>query len=734
MKTMLLRAGSLLAVLAVLAGTPHATAVSITNATGGDFTNSAIWVGGVVPATADTIIFTNPGTYTISMSTDRTNAHVLFPANTFGGVVTLDLGTSKWTVTNSFLLGSASASTNNVILSSGTLLVTNLFAGDFRVGYSANGNVFSVTNSATLMVKGGTVGSSRSGNQLVVAGTSAQLINIGTFSVGGGGGAMGNSVRVGPGGTFSNSSLVRLGSASGDNSNLFVVAGANARLTGAAGLVVGASASAHGNALVVSNGGYAWQGSGYTIGSAGGTTGSLALVTGSNSWMGAGGDILFNGWGGRLVVSNGGTVQASADVKLSILAPSSNALVVTGLGSILQFSSAANGLRVGSNAFGLGQGAAYVLDRGTLRTSRIIAGSNGTGRVINDGGIYEFSTNAPIVDLSGTAGAITLNNGTVSFRNVNGADLAGQVTNISYSGANTLRLDGATNAALSASSFTNGGSFSQLQLANTNAMWNGGAGGSLTIGTGGSMLVSNAVGAVVSGTFTNTGAVTVYNSSLSFKGGPVVISGGLFTDPSTVTFESNVTVTADGFINATNDTFVFYRNLVNQSTNQPMFNLSQATVQFVSNGGATAHLYDVSGSGSRNIGQGFTNFSQVATNFAIGALSIQAGNRLTITGSVDTITNAVYVGWLDIQGLGSGSLLTNNYTDVTNTLVLALSLPNINLYYDKYDTRNDWLTTYLPNTGYDLWNGGLLLPIPEPSALAAALAGLGLLAFLRRRA
>ena len=121
----------------------------------------------------------------------------------------------------------------------------------------------------------------------------------------------------------------------------------------------------------------------------------------------------------------------------------------------------------------------------------------------------------------------------------------------------------------------------------------------------------------------------------------------------------------------------------------------------------------------------------------IGTFSIALGNRVTISGNKDSLTNAVYLGWLDIQGLGSGSLLTNSYLAVSNTLVTALSLPNINVYYDSFDARNQWLNDWLPSsspgTGYDLWGGGLLLPIPEPSSLVLCAMGMAAVGFLSRR-
>ena len=82
----------------------------------------------------------------------------------------------------------------------------------------------------------------------------------------------------------------------------------------------------------------------------------------------------------------------------------------------------------------------------------------------------------------------------------------------------------------------------------------------------------------------------------------------------------------------------------------------------------------------------------MASNFAFGTLSIEVGNRLTIAGNKDSSgTNALYVGWLDIQGANTNTA-TSTFDTTTNALFLALNLPNVNLYYDKYDYRNDWLT------------------------------------------
>ena len=94
------------------------------------------------------------------------------------------------------------------------------------------------------------------------------------------------------------------------------------------------------------------------------------------------------------------------------------------------------------------------------------------------------------------------------------------------------------------------------------------------------------------------------------------------------------------------------------------------------------------------------------------------------------ITNALYVGLLDIQGTDRTTL-----GGVTNGLFAALNLTDINVYYSREDPGNAWLNEFIPNTGYDLWGGGLLLPIPEPSTLMLGLAAgvLGVLILRRNR-
>jgi hypothetical protein len=241
--------------------------------------------------------------------------------------------------------------------------------------------------------------------------------------------------------------------------------------------------------------------------------------------------------------------------------------------------------------------------------------------------------------------------------------------------------------------------------------------------TGGELLVSNAANATVSALVTNLGSVRVANSTVTWQSN-VVISGSYLSDPSTNIFTTNVMVTASGSLSGSNgDLFVFHRDFINQSTNRTDFNLAFASVLFTN---ATSHTLNLTNSGAVDMGSNWLNVAQLATNFSIGTLSVASNNNLTVTGGKSGgTTNALYVGWLDLQGA-----ITNDYTTLTNSLFAALTLPDINLYYDAGDARN----AYLNDQSYDLWSGGLLIPIPEPSTAGLVLGGTLLSGwFLRRR-
>jgi hypothetical protein len=279
-----------------------------------------------------------------------------------------------------------------------------------------------------------------------------------------------------------------------------------------------------------------------------------------------------------------------------------------------------------------------------------------------------------------------------------------QLTNIAFQGANTFRLNAASNAVSGQDYTFNTGlgatNYAGLEMINGATAWRG---GNLTIGSGGTMLVSNTT-ANVAGLFSNQGTVRVVNSIVTWQSN-VVVSGLYFSDPSTNTFNTNLTVTSSGYLQGgAGDLFVFERSFINQSTQSNLYDTLNASVLFT-NGGTFQHVFENTG---LELGGALSGYSN---NFAIGTLTLAPGDLLRFTGGV---SNALYVGVFD---LGGG--LAN-----TNHLVL-----DINVYYDSSLAGN----AYLGGGTYDLTGTGMLIAIPEPSPILIMATGMMLLAVIRRR-
>jgi autotransporter-associated beta strand protein len=712
--------------------------------------------------------------------------------NTFNGGFDITNAGNTFTVTNSLTNarlvkgGAGTLVLNNAAI---TNLGFSAGGGTLQVlsGASTFAGALAISNGSTLLLSGTngqpagtqpsftlggalTVGNADSGNTLILR-NGASVAGATTFTLGSAAASRGNlvvlsdstltnSVTVGSSG--SDNSLVvsnrgsvvgatlSIGATASSSNNLVLISGSGSSVVStnnSTGVYVGSIGSQ--NALVVTNGGlFSSVGSLYVANGAGSS--NFLLVSGAGSVVSNNSTHFHVGMVGasnNAVLVNDGGLLVSGGLRLgSGLGSFNNSLVVTGAGSTFRTAVSGNQIVLGSNSTTLGTASLLLVqDQGTLEFGSgagnvvLIGGFNNTAALTNQGGILQFTTSTYTITPN-TKDSFVMTNGTLSYRGVAAADITSGrfLTNFLMQGDNSFRLLDSTNAtglaAYTFDSVANTGlstNFQRLVLMGAASQWRSER---LNVGTGGELLVTNTVSATVGAMLTSSGSVRVINSTVTWQSN-VVLSGSYFSDPSTNTFASNVTVTASGSLSGSNgDLFVFGGNFLNQSTNRSAFNLWQTAVLFTNlAAGTTNHTYDVSGSASVSYGTGFTNFDRVSTNFAIGTLSIAPGNRLTLTGSVSAVdgrTNAVYVGWLDIQGI-----FTNSFDNVTNGLFAALNLPNINLYYDRMDPRNDWLNANLTGIaagGYNLWGGGLLLPIPEPSPLLATGAGLALLAFLRR--
>jgi hypothetical protein len=703
----------------------------------------------------------------------------------------------------------ASSTENSVLVSGSGSVLTNQ---NLYIGYTAaKNNQATVSDGGTCVTLGSTVvgnAISSGTNRLVVTGAGASYRANGDFYLGFVAGAASNQTVVSAGGFLNAaagihvgysgigatlwvtnggalySAATRLGSTAGASNSAMLVSGNNSVVTNV-GLYLGFGASRDTQVTVAD--GARWVNTSSTIfannAGSGGT--NRLVVVGPGTVYAAGNDVLL-GYAtataaNALVVSNGASWNMTGgNLDVGHVGGSTGSVVVSGVGTTMRLTYPAGVVAVGSNAFSKGAGSFLLSDGAILAPSAsygLIGGLNGSGVISNNGGTFEFAGNDVAVTPN-TPGAISVNGGTVSFRGAASAMVLGQITNLSFSGANTLRLDSSTNYALGYYALANGGNFSTLELVNGNPLWNATA---LYVGSGGTLRASNAM-ATVMGVLTNAGTVSVVNGRLTYLnnvvldggtfslqnatnqfnqgltvaagssltvtggasrmdgavsnaagttiqalnsvvtwGGPVVIGGRYYSDPSTNIFTSNVTVTASGSLYGSNgDLFVFQQDLVMQSTNRSDFSLVHAAVLFTN---SATHAFNLTGSASLDVGSNWLSIADLGTNFAIGTLSIASGNKVVVQGGHGT--NALYVGWLDIQGIQ-----TNTYAQLTNGIFSALGLPNINIYYDGGVAGN----TYLQGQTYNLWGGSLLIPIPEASSLAALGLGLGLLALVRRRA
>lgn len=697
-----------------------------------NFTNASRWSAGV-PGAADTAWFTNVVAYytvTNSAGFAFTNANAFFDAYWTTRAVTLDMraGGPYW-VSNVFGISHSSYSTAAVTWAGGTLLVTNAAgAATLYVGEGGKG---------ALNLNGGTIVADR----LIATNGLNGADAIITF----GGGNLqtreadvrqsGQTVWSGgawtvAGGTnrFLNGNLNLRFRGSGSGSARLLITGHGTVWTNDAILLFGDAVDAS-SLFIVSNGAKAYSSGGVTIGNMNNTalTQSLALVSGTGSFWNASGDFKIGGVAGgdsSLVVNDGGAARSSGGGGSFVGSGvgSTGRVVVSGIGSVMSFG---NTLYVGSsasNASSKGYGWILVEQGGTLEMSgSIYTGEGGSGLVTNHGGIYQWTVGrSGFTIYTNSPDSMVLSDGTISFVGVTNAQVNDpNIQRITYLGTNTFRLNNASNWNAVATPYVQdytfdntlgATNFARLEMINAGTAWQSKR---LTVGGGGSLLVSNSSASIRAEAITNLGAIRVVNSSVRWQGN-TVLGGSYLSDPSTNTFESNLIVTASGALAGSNgDLFVFHRDWINASTNRTQFDLAFASVLFTNGAGATNHTWNLAGSGALDLGSNWLNVAQLATNFAIGTFSLAAGNTLILTGGA---ANALYVGTLDLQGLAS-----------TNDLAARLWL-GINLYYDAYAPGN----AYLNGLTYDLPGAGLLIPIPEPRALLAIVAGLALLGWLRR--
>lgn len=644
------------------------------NIAGGNFTNHAHWVGGVVPGITYTAQFLSNATNAVFFTSGVTNGAVLFSA----GTTTFDLNANEWrlrgsmthavdfqgtgatvvlqngilTTTNHLGVGTTSAAhSNSFLVLAGALVRTIDF--DIRAGQAGSYNILVVTNgghviSGRSVVIGGTAtasndllvlsgfgsgletlttatgsgngvifGSGGHGNRLVIenggfvsnvvgnvghAGTNQSALitsggiwtNTGNFFIGSGGrdhsvtisnngtlfvrgtvfignGGAFNNLKVDSGGMAVASNHFHFGVTGASTNNTVIVSGLGAELhTITLDINVGLKGSS--NALLVLDGGIVRAGRHIYVGGAAAgavaSTNNYLLVSGADAQLWAAQNIHFgavsNALGHRLVVENGARITVGGSVTVGTGSAATNNSIFVGSGGLLEVQAASG--------------------------NRLQVGTGAGNTISNVGGILQFTSAGPAIDNGGSPTKIGIMGGKISFRAITNADVRvsapGFVLNsatMSWAGANTFMLNAASNITAGQTYTFQAGNptnFAHLAMVNGHTAYRG---GNITIGTTGSMLLSN-TRASITGLFTNHGVFTSINSVGTFHSA-VHNAGAWITDPTTNVFLADYVVANIGSIRMdAGDVFILKADFVNLSSQSNTYNTTQGKFLFDGSG------------------------------------------------------------------------------------------------------------------------------------------------------
>ena len=699
-------------------------------------TSGTLLVGSVASPTGHSLVITNGGEVSVIG-----RARIGW-VNARGNSVVVDNGT--FTVAQSLAIGLAAAAGGGT---GGTNSLTVLNGGYVSVNTSAAGT-------GGLFVGGhdqaavGSFGSAS--NTVYVAGTNSlgngAAINLnGTLlRVSVAAGSTKNAVIIGPGGLITNVADAVIGSVGSDNS-LIVDGGTFS----AAGALTFGGGGAGNNTLTVTNGGYLNVGLLYfgNTSSSGGSAGNTMTVGGLNA---AGGWATVNLGGGQfdigvtsvdgagtVLVGAGGIITNAGAIKIggiTAAASINNSLTITNGGQVYATS-------VTPGGSGANRNWVLVVDGGLLEADSLVAGGAAGNTISNRNAIYQFNTSTPTIAPNG-AGKIAITDGTISYRAVTDANITNaQVANMAFAGANTFRLNAASNSTTISQTYTfntglGAANYTRLELINGHTAYRN---GNITIGGGGSMLVSN-TRALITGVVTNSGSLSFVNSVGTFNSA-VYNNGAWITDSTTNIFQSHYTVGGSGSISADpGDLFVFRSNLVNQSTQNTSWDTFSGTPNV--NPAAPRVTFRFEGTGLTQTQQffhvglfldgGFTGTPVPLTtgvqdvlslgsvvgfqdNFALGRLEL-TNTTLMFSKTVpnNSLTNALFVN--DLFLLGTSHLIISNDMRVYFVNSNNWSLANI---------------TLLGNAEIHQLLGGLV--VPEPTTWLLWISGALALFHGRRR-
>jgi hypothetical protein len=353
--------------LSMVANT-EAAVVFWTNSAGGLFSQNLNWSPNITPGAGDSTVFSNTGTYNLTVDLDLTNSSAFFHQGSITQAIS-----SSWLLTNQWCVGETAGSTSRVYIASGVLNVTNqMGSGVLSVGRVGTGELAIVGGNVvtdSLLAENGSQSplsfrygslttlhdvNVNNGNALVVGsatngtftwnirGGANQILNGGLYGYGGltlGGGKGGIINLVGSntslrvygldtygnnqlqilGGSHFQSRLVQLGLQTKGSNNLIIIADPGSAWINEYLMAFGMHSGAQ--TMIISNGGYFKTG-GPTYGdqrfSSFAQDWNKIIITGSNSWFHSDGVADFgqsysSRWSALhnvLIVTNGGRFWA----------------------------------------------------------------------------------------------------------------------------------------------------------------------------------------------------------------------------------------------------------------------------------------------------------------------------------------------------------------------------------------------------------------------------------------
>jgi hypothetical protein len=502
-----------------------------------------------------------------------------------GNVFTVNGGTFRQLLGNSSIFHAGGGSFNSVIVSNGGVL--NITGTSITVGNGHNnllqvgglGAYSSSSNNSTYTSVGNIAGNS--GNQVLV--TNAWMWARGV-QVGGTSGTTSNSLTVDRNGTLAAGNGSMMIGAVGATGNVVTVRGGT--ITNCATFSIGGNNSGFGGHTLFS------VGNSLTISEGGAFYSSGIVYVGPQPTYGRGcinNAYTVGGAGLPSIATHGVVMVGCVSNGCNTLTVTNATLTSPGTGNVIGDSSTNNtatvaaggtwdigtyNLTAGINSAG-GSSAGNVVSvqpGGVLKCGGLITGAGAGNLITNSSGVYEFKTVTPTITISNGPGSIAVNSGVISFVNVANANVTNnwrgsQLTNITFSGDNAFRLNNATNNTAGSQDYvfnTGRGStnYAGLEMVNGNTAYTN---GTVTIGTGGWLTFSNTT-AIMWGLVTNSGTLTLVNSTVSFKTNLTMTAGALsvgstnnlpLTVNGVLTLGGTVAVTLPASIGR-NDTFTLF--------------------------------------------------------------------------------------------------------------------------------------------------------------------------------